>query len=283
MRRAGIVFSIALSAAIIVLVVAIGGCTSSRGPAQPPGTGSAETSATSPGVARPPLTGPVQARATVRYERPKGKVLTYVLSVPAPRLVAGSDSTVTVAVTNPRDRWVTSRDYYRMTMTDSFGRVVMDTYPPVWRSGLIGVPIGAKKTLRHSVSFVVPLPGSYTVALPDVVDPDTGKPLAVQFESVMPASVPEASGVQGTSMIEGGGSAGPSPATPRPFPGVIAVHEADLSGRIVAKVRADSTGAFKVDLVPGTYTLRQMMSGPPRTVTVRPGQYVTVALLIQAF
>ena len=174
------------SAAIVLLVVAIGGCTSSRGPAQPSRTGSTETSATLPGVAQPPPAEPVQATATVRYERPKGKVLTYVLSVPGARLVAGTDSTVTVSVTNPLNRVASTSDYYRVTMTDSFGRVFMDTHPPSSRFMLMSVPIGPRKTYRYSLEFVVPLPGSYTVALPSVIDPHTGKPLAVDFESVKP-------------------------------------------------------------------------------------------------
>ena len=97
------------------------------------------------------------------------------------------------------------------------------------------------------------------------------------------ASVPEASGVQGTSMIAGGGVEGVLPATARPFPGVIAAaRRRPLRQDPWRRSGPTPRERSKLDLAPGTYTLRQMMSGPPRTVTVRPGQYLTVALLIQA-
>jgi hypothetical protein len=87
------------------------------------------------------------------------------------------------------------------------------------------------------------------------------------------------SGVQGKGMITGGPKAGS-----RPDPGVtVAVHRGDLHGAIVAKVKADSSGAFRVDLPPGTYTLVEVSgSAVPRTVTVEPGKYVKVTLRINA-
>jgi hypothetical protein len=88
------------------------------------------------------------------------------------------------------------------------------------------------------------------------------------------------SGVQGMAMIAGG----PAPGSPRPEPGVaIAVHEGNLHGTIVARTKADPSGAFKVDLSPGTYTLIETSDAAvSQTVTVKPGKYVSVTLTIDA-
>jgi hypothetical protein len=77
---------------------------------------------------------------------------------------------------------------------------------------------------------------------------------------------------------------GPAPGSPRPEPGVaIAVHEGDLRGAIVARTTADSSGAFKVNLPPGTYTLIEVSDAAvSQTVTVEPGKYVSVTLTIDA-
>ncbi len=77
---------------------------------------------------------------------------------------------------------------------------------------------------------------------------------------------------------------GPYPGIVRTEPGMtVAVHEGDLHGRIVATTKADSSGAFKVDLPPGTYTLIEVSDGAlPQIVTVEPGKYVTVTLWIAA-
>ena len=88
------------------------------------------------------------------------------------------------------------------------------------------------------------------------------------------------SGVQGMAMIAGG----PAPGSPRPEPGVaIAVHEGDRHGAIVARTKADPSGAFKVDLSPGTYTLTEVSGAAvAQTVVVEPGKFVTVTLTIDA-
>jgi hypothetical protein len=88
------------------------------------------------------------------------------------------------------------------------------------------------------------------------------------------------SGVQGMAMIAGG----PAPGSPRPEPGVaIVVHEGDLHGTIVARTKADPSGAFRVDLSPGTYTLIEVSGAAvSQTVIVEPGKYVTVTLTIDA-
>ena len=87
-------------------------------------------------------------------------------------------------------------------------------------------------------------------------------------------------GVQGTALIEGG----PAPGNPRPEPGVtVAVHKGGLHGTIVARTKASPSGAFKISLSPGKYTLVEVSDAAvPRTVTVKPGKYVTVVLTIQA-
>jgi hypothetical protein len=87
-------------------------------------------------------------------------------------------------------------------------------------------------------------------------------------------------GVQGRALIEGG----PAPGNPRPEPGVtVAVHKGGLHGTIVARTKASPSGAFKISLSPGNYTLVEISDAAvPRTVTVKPGKYVTVVLMIEA-
>lgn len=94
------------------------------------------------------------------------------------------------------------------------------------------------------------------------------------------AARPAHSGVQGMAMLAGG----PAPGSPRPEPGVaIAVHKGGLHGTIVARTTADPSGAFKVDLSPGTYTLVEISGAAvSQTVSVEPGKYVTVTLTIDA-
>lgn len=85
------------------------------------------------------------------------------------------------------------------------------------------------------------------------------------------------SGVRGLSLVR---VLAPTPA-PQPY-ATIAVHQGDLKGAVVAKTKADSTGGFRVELLPGTYTLVQVFGGAvPKTVTVVPGRYETVKLTIQ--
>jgi hypothetical protein len=65
----------------------------------------------------------------------------------------------------------------------------------------------------------------------------------------------------------------------------LAAHRGDLTGDVVATTRTDSSGAFGIDLSPGTYTLSEAvvttMGGvSPQTVTVAPHRYVNVTLVI---
>ncbi len=51
----------------------------------------------------------------------------------------------------------------------------------------------------------------------------------------------------------------------------------------MARTKADPSGAFRVDLSPGTYTLIEVSGAAvSQTVTVEPGEYVTVTLTIDA-
>jgi len=92
---------------------------------------------------------------------------------------------------------------------------------------------------------------------------------------------PGSSGVKGTAMIEGG----PAGWSPRPEPGVhVIAHKGGRNGRVAASVRVGSNGEFKMDLPPGTYTLLEVPNSlGPRKVTVEPGRYVTVTLMVEAF
>jgi hypothetical protein len=88
------------------------------------------------------------------------------------------------------------------------------------------------------------------------------------------------SGVQGAAVLEGG----PFPGTPRPEPGIgIAVRKGHRDGPVVARTKADSAGAFSVDLAPGTYTLVEVADAAvPQTVRVEADTYVFIKLTIQA-
>jgi len=88
-----------------------------------------------------------------------------------------------------------------------------------------------------------------------------------------------ASGVQGTSLF-----AGPFSDGVELQPGLtVLVHDGDLSGPVVATVRADVQGHFSADVSPGTYTLIQDSDGAiPTRATVHAGRYTTVDLTIQA-
>jgi hypothetical protein len=56
-------------------------------------------------------------------------------------------------------------------------------------------------------------------------------------------------------------------------------HKGGVDGPVAARVLADRAGKFRIDLSPGTYTLVQMApAAQPKTVTVRPGEYVHVTL-----
>ncbi len=101
------------------------------------------------------------------------------------------------------------------------------------------------------------------------------------------------SGVRGTATIGGGPVSASYPPHTWPDRALVIVHRGDAAGSVVAKVQPDTSGAFAVDLAPGTYTLVQwgpgsvpastsVLNAPSapvaRTVTVKPGTYVVVSL-----
>jgi len=76
---------------------------------------------------------------------------------------------------------------------------------------------------------------------------------------------------------------GPEPGSPTPMPRTsVLVRGGGLAGKVVAKVTTDASGAFRVALPPGTYTLFESDKYAPQTVAVEPGNYVTVTLMILA-
>lgn len=112
-----------------------------------------------------------------------------------------------------------------------------------------------------------------------VISRSAGTTVVVPSPSQSP-SQDQTSGVQGLAMISGG----PDPGSPAPMPHItVLVRKGGFSGRVVAKTRADASGAFRVALPPGTYTLFEEDKYAPQTVTVEPGHYVTVTLMIEAF
>jgi hypothetical protein len=98
------------------------------------------------------------------------------------------------------------------------------------------------------------------------------------FSSAGCGTPPQPAGIQGKAWSAGG----PYPGTARPDAGAgIVVHAGDLRGEIVAKTTAKASGAFKVDLPPGTYAVAispTFAITHPETITVEPGKYVTVRL-----
>ena len=101
------------------------------------------------------------------------------------------------------------------------------------------------------------------------------------------------SGVRGVAIMSGGPATSGNPTPTHPDRAVVVVHQGDANGKVVAKVRPDSAGAFRIDLAPGTYTLVQwgpgsvpggvsVLNAPPApiatTIAVEPGQYAKVTL-----
>ena len=101
-----------------------------------------------------------------------------------------------------------------------------------------------------------------------------------------PSPTPTAtSGVQGTVMWAGGPAVSINGASPTsqqgPLPGVtVLVHRGDIGGEVVAKVKADGSGRFLVELPPGTFTLvAQIQGGVAReTLTVESGKLTKTTL-----
>lgn len=97
-------------------------------------------------------------------------------------------------------------------------------------------------------------------------------------------SATRTSGVVGVAMMAGG----PAVITqsPRPVRGVVVVaRRGGPQGPGIGTGTADSSGHFKIDLPPGTYTLvwtrRLGKQAEPQAVTVEPGKYATVTMTLQ--
>jgi hypothetical protein len=111
-----------------------------------------------------------------------------------------------------------------------------------------------------------------------VVSRSAGTVIVEPSPSQSPAQ-DQTSGVQGLAMIAGG----PYPGSPRPVPHTsILVRRGGFTGRVAAKTTTDASGAFRVALPPGTYTVFEFDKFAPQTVTVEPGNYVTVTLMLLA-
>ena len=145
--------------AMLLVSVAVAGCTASA-PAP-----------------KPLPAKPVTATMSVTSPHRSQKLLTYTLSIPASKLEAGSDMTVTVTVTNSTDATESSSAYYRVTVTNSKGKVWADNHPPGYPGILGSVLIGPKQTYRHEVSFGVPPEGG-------LHRPDAGRVRAGQPQSL---------------------------------------------------------------------------------------------------
>jgi hypothetical protein len=110
--------------------------------------------------------------------------------------------------------------------------------------------------------------------------------LALLLLGAMACGAAPKSGVRGTALMGGGPVIADIPAHRWPNRATVVVHEGDAGGTVVASVKPDSSGAFTIDLVPGTYTLVQSggsdSGGPSKTVTVERGSYAKVTLLMVA-
>ena len=147
--------------------------------------------------------------------------------------------------------------------------------------GLTLLSTSACAAAPHSQS---PTPSQTTAGPAESTPPGTVVSRSADTTVVVPSpsqspSQDQTSGVQGLAMIAGG----PYPGSPAPVPGMaVLVRKGDFSGRVVARTRADASGAFRVGLPPGTYTLTEEDMYAAQTVTVEPGHYVTVTLMIEA-
>ena len=124
-----------------------------------------------------PQNGPVESSATVDG-------LIYLLTVPAVTLDAGADGVATYSVTNSTDATLSIDPLTRMTITGSDGTIIVDTKPPGSRFLASTAEVGPGEVFWRLLPFEVPEPGTYTIALPEVIDPATSRPLTVGFESV---------------------------------------------------------------------------------------------------
>ena len=96
---------------------------------------------------------------------------------------------------------------------------------------------------------------------------------------------PKPSGIRGTSTLRGGGAQGVGTAGPDPMEAAIVVRPAAASAGIVATATTDKSGAYRIDLPPGRYTVEWAHGSAfqTRTVDVVPGKYAIVDFQLTAF
>lgn len=132
-----------------------------------------------------------------------------------------------------------------------------------------------------------PLPASYVLMVKDmsgasaaarqfVHDPAT-KGVAISRRGAPPAKT----GIEGRVLTVGG----PAPGLPRPYP-ASEVRVVDSSGRLVVIMSPDPSGAFRIELFPGDYTVdaRPTAGNPwfhPKQISVQSGDYSTVNIYAQ--
>ena len=93
------------------------------------------------------------------------------------------------------------------------------------------------------------------------------------------------SGVEGRVVTAGGPASREYPPTAQPYPWS-EVRAVDSSGTVVASIKVNPDATFRLELPPGTYTLKaRPTSGNPSfdpcRVSVRPGQFSHVDLTAQ--
>jgi hypothetical protein len=93
------------------------------------------------------------------------------------------------------------------------------------------------------------------------------------------------SGVEGRVLLVGGPMVADQSPSPNPYP-ASEVAAYDSSGRLVALVRPDRDAAFRIELPPGSYTLKAHPTAgnpsfAPRQVTVEAGGFARADIVAQ--
>jgi hypothetical protein len=92
------------------------------------------------------------------------------------------------------------------------------------------------------------------------------------------------SGIEGRVLTLGGLLVSGSP-SPRPYP-ASKVTVTDSTGSVVATVKAKADGSYRLELSPGTYTLKATPTAgnpwfPPKKVKVQPDRFIHADLVAQ--
>lgn len=91
---------------------------------------------------------------------------------------------ITARVSNPTARQKMSLPLGRLTVSDSSGTILFDTWPPGIPGILAGAVLKPGKSYETTHTFDLTETGTWTATLPEVVDVGGTTPLSVQFESV---------------------------------------------------------------------------------------------------